>query len=86
MSRDETATEESKAHASDSETSIEPDGAKGATSVHWLARVAERAGLEGKRPDIAPETETKEAWPAVTRAYKIEDSRLCELVATYFRL
>ena len=77
---------ESKAPTSDSETSIEPDGAKGATSVHWLARVAERAGLEGKRPDIAPETEAKEAWPVVIRAYKIEDSRLCELVAAYFRL
>ena len=77
---------ESKPHVSDSETSVESDGAKGATAVHWLARVAERAGLEGKRPDIAPQTEAKEAWPAVTRAYKLDDSRLCELVAIYFRL
>ena len=28
----------------------------------------------------------KEAWPVVTRTYKIGDSRLCELVSTYFRL
>ena len=98
MNRDEIATDaepgaesgpspaDSAPHASGSETSIEPGEAKGATAVHWLVRVAERAGLEGKSPTVAPETEAKEAWPAVTRAYKIEDSRLCELVATYFRL
>ena len=98
MNRDETATDaepgaesrsnpgDSAPHALGSETSIEPGGAKEATAVHWLARVAERAGLEGKSPTVAPETEAKEAWAAVTRAYKIEDSRLCELVATYFRL
>ena len=98
MNQDEIATDaergaesrpsalDSAPHASDSETSIEPGGAKAATSVHWLARVAERAGLEGKRPAISPDTDAKEAWPVVTRTYKIEDSLLCELVATYFRL
>ena len=98
MNRDEIATDaepgaesgpspaDSAPHASGSGTSIEPGKAKGATAVHWLVRVAERAGLEGKSPTVAPETEAKEAWPTVTRAYKIEDSRLCELVATYFRL
>ena len=54
--------------------------------VHWLVRVAERAGLEGERPDVPPETPAKEAWPVVTRTYKIGDPRLCLLVATYFRL
>ena len=98
MNRDEIATDAERGaesrpsaldfapHASGSETSIEPGGAKAATSVHWLARVAERAGLEGKRPAILPDTDAKEAWPVVTRTYKIEDSLLCELVATYFRL
>ncbi len=98
MSRDETATDaerrgesrpvplDSAPHGSDSETSIGPGGASPATSVHWLARVAERAGLEGKRPTIAPDMAAKEAWPVVTRTYKIGDSRLCELVSTYFRL
>jgi len=71
---------DSASQASGSETSIEPGGPKPA--VHWLARVAERAELDGKSPAIAPETEAKEAWAAVTRAYKIEDSRLCELVAS----
>ena len=54
--------------------------------VHWLVRVAERAGLEGERPDVPPETAAKEAWSVVTRMYKIGDPRLCLLVATYFRL
>ena len=54
--------------------------------VHWLVRVAERAGLEGERPDVPPETAAKEAWSVVTRTYKIGDPRLCLLVATYFRL
>ena len=70
----------------DSGTSVEASGAVSAKAVHWLVRVAERAGLEGERPDVPPETAAKEAWPVVTRTYKIEDSRLCLLVATYFRL
>ncbi len=98
MTRDETATdsepgaeslpspEDSGPEASDSGTSIEAPGAAGATAVHWLVRVAERAGLEGERPDVPPETPAKEAWPVVTRTYKIGDPRLCLLVATYFRL
>ena len=98
MTRDETATdsepgaeslpspEDSGPEASVSGTSIEAPGAAGATAVHWLVRVAERAGLEGERPDVPPETPAKEAWPVVTRTYKIGDPRLCLLVATYFRL
>ena len=98
MTRDETATdsepgaeslaspEDSGPEASDSGTSMEAPGAAGATAVHWLVRVAERAGLEGERPDVPPETPAREAWSVVTRTYKIGDPRLCLLVATYFRL
>lgn len=70
----------------DSGTGIEVSGTVGATVIHWLVRVAERAGLEGERPDIPPGTAAREAWPVVTRTYKIGDPRLCLLVATYFRL
>ncbi len=98
MSRDETVTDaervaesppspvKSAPPASDSKTSKKRGGGEKAATVHWLARVAERAGLEGKRPDVAPSAEAKDAWPVVTRAYKIGDSELCDLVATYFRL
>ena len=72
--------------ASDSATSVEAPAVVPPTAVHWLVRVAERAGLEGKRPAVPPETAAKDAWSAVTRAYKMEDPLLCDLVATYFRL
>jgi type IV pilus assembly protein PilB len=55
-------------------------------SMHWLVRVAERAGLEGDRPTVPPDVNAKEAWPVVTRAYELSDEDLCKLVATYFRL
>ena len=98
MTRDETATDsepgaeslpspaDSGPEASDSGTSIEAPEVSVTAVVHWLVRVAERAGLEGERPDVPPETPAREAWPVVTRTYKIGDSRLCLLVATYFRL
>ena len=98
MTRDETATDsepgaeslpspaDSGPEASDSGTSIEAPEVSVTAVVHWLVRVAERAGLEGERPDVPPETPAKEAWPVVTRTYKIGDPRLCLLVATYFRL
>ena len=57
-----------------------------AKALHWLVRVAERAGLEGERPSVSAETPAKEAWPDVTRAYGIPDIRLSTLVAAYFRL
>ena len=72
--------------SSDSETSIEVPEVTSTAVVHWLVRVAERAGLEGERPDVPPETGAKEAWSVVTRTYEIGDPRLCLLVATYFRL
>ena len=68
------------------EVKAKPSAVEGTTAVHWLTRVAERAGLDGERPSVPPETDAKEAWRVVTRAYKIEDSRLSELVAAYFRL
>ena len=70
----------------EAEAKVKPSAAEGSASLHWLTRVAERAGLAGERPSVPPEVEAKEAWRVVTRAYKIEDPRLCELVAAYFRL
>ena len=55
-------------------------------SMHWLVRIAERADLNGDRPDVPPETSAQDAWPVVTRAYRIADERLSLLVAQYFRL
>ena len=56
-------------------------------AVHWLVRIAERAGLgDHERPEIAPGARSAEAWVLVTRAYRISDARLAELVAEYFRL
>lgn len=55
--------------------------------VHWLVRIAERAGHEDKeRPDIAPGSGAPEAWTDVTRAYGLSDDDLARLVADYFRL
>ena len=56
-------------------------------SVHWLVRVAERAGLTGSEPlDVPPGTQAREAWPVIVRAFSISEQRLAELVAEYFRL
>jgi type II secretory ATPase GspE/PulE/Tfp pilus assembly ATPase PilB-like protein/CheY-like chemotaxis protein len=56
-------------------------------AVHWLVRVAERAGLAGRESlDIPPGTPAREAWPVLTRAFSINDQRLAQLVAEYFRL
>ena len=69
-----------------------PDGAgaaKGsAAAVHWLVRIAERAGLEpgGDRPDIPPSSRANEAWTTVAKAYAVGDSDLAGMVAEYFRL
>ena len=77
------AKAEPKANA---EPEVKPGAVEGTAALHWLTRVAERAGLAGERPSVPPETDAKEAWRVVTRAYKIGDSRLSELVAAYFRL
>jgi hypothetical protein len=54
--------------------------------MHWLVRIAERADLNGDRPDVPPETVAQDAWPVVARAYRVADERLSFLVAQYFRL
>ena len=68
----------------DSAPSKDPTGRPGA--LHWLIRVAERAGLAGEALDVPPATPAREAWPALTRAFSISNQRLAELVAEYFRL
>ena len=56
-------------------------------AVHWLVRIAERAGHGDKeRPEIAPGAGTPDAWSRVTKAYGISDAELTGLVADYFRL
>ena len=56
-------------------------------AVHWLVRIAERAGHGDKeRPEIEAGSGTPAAWTEVTRAYGISDSELSALVANYFRL
>ncbi len=62
-----------------------PPGSRSA-SVHWLVRIAERAGMEGDAVDLPGGVSAAEAWSAVTRAYGVSDARLAELVAKYFRL
>jgi type II secretory ATPase GspE/PulE/Tfp pilus assembly ATPase PilB-like protein len=56
-------------------------------AVHWLLRVIERAGLAGPEVvDLPATTSAREAWPVITRAFSIDDTRLAILVAEYFRL
>lgn len=56
-------------------------------SVHWLVRIAERAGHGDKeRPDLTAGSKAPEAWTAVTKAYGLSDDELAGLVAEYFRL
>ena len=59
-------------------------------AVHWLVRIADRAGLrlvkETEQPDAPPGAQARDVWNAVTRAYRVNDHQLCTLVAEYFRL
>lgn len=56
-------------------------------SVHWLVRIAERAGLTGAEGlEVPPDTRADDAWGTVGRAVGVPDTRLAELVAEYFRL
>ncbi|MCH7562370.1 MAG: Flp pilus assembly complex ATPase component TadA [Gemmatimonadetes bacterium] len=55
-------------------------------AVHWLVRIAERAGLAGERPDVSAQLPAADVWSSVVRAYDLSDQRLAELVAEYFRL
>jgi type II secretory ATPase GspE/PulE/Tfp pilus assembly ATPase PilB-like protein/ActR/RegA family two-component response regulator len=56
-------------------------------AVHWLVRIAERAGHgDAKRPGIAAGSAAPVAWTETTRAYGLSDAQLTALVAEYFRL
>ena len=57
------------------------------TAVHWLVRIAERAGLVGaERLEVPPDTSAEDAWATVGRAVGVPEGQLAELVAQYFRL
>jgi type II secretory ATPase GspE/PulE/Tfp pilus assembly ATPase PilB-like protein/ActR/RegA family two-component response regulator len=56
-------------------------------AVHWMVRIAERAGhSDRQRPDIPAGASALEAWTDVTRAYDLSDDALSRMVAEYFRL
>jgi type II secretory ATPase GspE/PulE/Tfp pilus assembly ATPase PilB-like protein/ActR/RegA family two-component response regulator len=56
-------------------------------AVHWLVRIAERAGHgDAKRPGIPAGSAAPVAWTETTRAYGLSDAQLTALVAEYFRL
>jgi len=56
-------------------------------AVHWLVRIAERAGLgDHDRPVILASVKAQDAWGDVVKAYELSDRKLAELVAEYFRL
>jgi type II secretory ATPase GspE/PulE/Tfp pilus assembly ATPase PilB-like protein/CheY-like chemotaxis protein len=66
---------------------VRSDAQRSRGAVHWLVRIAERAGYgDRERPDVAPGAAAPEAWTEVSRAYGISDPQLAELVAEYFRL
>ena len=56
-------------------------------AVHWLVRIAERAGYaDRERPDLSAGASAPEAWSVVTQAYGLSDAELASLVGDYFRL
>jgi len=75
-------------------SSSESDGSAGTRvdrvrghAVHWLVRIAERAGVVGaERLEIPPDTSAEHAWGTVGRAVGLTEGKLAELVAEYFRL
>ncbi|MSR21462.1 MAG: response regulator [Gemmatimonadetes bacterium] len=69
------------------EASAPVEGPRYKGALHWLVRVAERAGYSDKsRPELPAGSSAPEAWSEVTKAYGISDPQLAELVAEYFRL
>jgi len=79
------AAEEAEAAADDVPPTPPPKPRSAA--VHWLVRIAERAGLgETERPEVSPSVRAQEAWSEIAKAYSLSDSALCVLVAEYFRL
>ena len=68
-----------------------PDGAGNVpvrpAAVHWLVRIAERAGLVGaERLEVPPNISAEDAWGTVGRAVGLPEGQLAGLVAQYFRL
>ena len=62
-------------------------GTERGRAVHWLVRIAERAGLGDRhRPVIPAGMKAQDAWKDVTKAYELSDGKLSKLVAEYFRL
>ena len=56
-------------------------------ALHWLVRIAERAGSnERDRPEIPAGTKARDVWGDVAKAYELSDQTLSELVGEYFRL
>lgn len=73
-------------HVEDLPVASEDEAPPRPAAVHWLVRIAERAGLAGERPDIGADLAAADAWGAVVRAYDLHELKLAELVARYFRL
>ena len=56
-------------------------------AVHWLVRIAERAGLgASERIDVPAGAPIQDAWSVVIRGYHIDEPELARLVASYYRL
>jgi type II secretory ATPase GspE/PulE/Tfp pilus assembly ATPase PilB-like protein/ActR/RegA family two-component response regulator len=52
-----------------------------------MARIVERAGLaEGRQVDVPSNASAREAWGVISRAFGLDNDRMAELVAGYFRL
>jgi type IV pilus assembly protein PilB len=66
---------------------MEADGERKARAVHWLVRIVERARRDGAATmELRPGTPILDAWAAVTRAYRMSEAELADLVAKYYRL
>ncbi len=69
---------------SDSATIRRPTGGP---SVHWLVRIAERAGLGAtERIDVPADAAIDDAWSVVQRAFGKTEDQLATMVADYYRL
>ncbi len=56
-------------------------------SLHWLVRIAERAGPGTEdRVDVPAGAPITDAWSVVIRGYHIDEPELARLVASYYRL
>jgi len=61
--------------------------APGGQALHWLVRIAERAGLGASdRVDVPANAHIEDAWTVVQRGFGVSETELSELVATYYRL